>query len=567
MKTLFIQISIVFLFGTLLIAQNDTQKSTHKSGLYLQAESGTIAKLFDKVNGYIKTVDLSDHRIAMSKSAAMDMQIIDLSQLDTSSYQNMFIKKDVIPASGGTGYPIRIGDFNNNGQLDFYGAYKWKQDYQLADGAVVELMPDSTFILQKIYEDSLTGPLPVTDLDKNGIPEINFRQNRKLAHLKSTTQDSFPDSIDFLFRLWKSGGGAVSGETFYDLDNDGNMDLVYVADDTLEPRDYLKVFVAEYNPQINNFEDKFRFKPDDFYFDGFSVGDFDEDGYAEFVTGSIHGDVYVFENSGNDSYDLVFQDTLSTSNAYLAAATNDIDSNGKAEFFVGGSSYFNGVGGTRFYWFEADGNNHYKKVRSLLLLGVDPLGVDEIHVFDMNNDGKDDIIINYSWSLVILTWNNDTQAFEVLYFLPSDYEIDGVTMYDLNNDHKLDLFMSTKEDEHLPALRTYYMKANYTITGIDDTKRIQPIKFQLGQNYPNPFNPVTTIPFAINQTENIFIEIYNTAGQRVKTLIKDKKYIAGHYQIKWTGLNNNGREVSSGVYILTLRTGNKMLSRKMLLIK
>ncbi|RMH65653.1 MAG: T9SS C-terminal target domain-containing protein, partial [Calditrichaeota bacterium] len=492
---------------------------------------------------------------------------IDLSQIDTSRFENMFIKKDIIPISGDSGYPIRLGDFNNNGQLDFYGDYKWVQDYKLVNAAIVELTADSMFIVQKIFKDSLTGPLPVTDLDKNGIPEINFRQNRKLAHLKSTTQDSFPDSVDFLFRLWKSGGGAVSGETFYDFDKDGNMDLVYVADDTLEPRDQLKVFVAEYNPQINNFEDKFRFKPDDYYFDGFSVGDFDEDGFPEFALGSIHGDVYVFENSGNDSYGLVFQDTISTSNAYLSVATNDIDNNGKKEFFIGGSSYFNGVGGTRYYWFEADGDNHYKKVRSLLLLGIDPLGVDEIHVFDMNNDGKDDILINYTWSLIVLTWNNDTQAFEVLYFLPSDYEIYGATMYDLNNDHKLDMFMSTKEDDHLPALRTYYMQANYTVTGMSKIKRTQPLNFKLGQNYPNPFNPVTTIPFRINQTENISIKIYNTAGQLIKTSVKNQKYSPGRYQIKWNGLTSSGKEVGSGVYIVTLQAGQQFLSRKMLLIK
>ena len=358
----------------------------------------------------------------------------------------------------------------------------------------------------------------------------------------------------------------MSAETLTDMDKDGNMDLLYVGDDSLEPPARKKIYVAEYNKDIDNFEQKYRYYAEDWQTYGFCYGDFDADGFTEFVTGSIHGNVYIFENSGDDSYGMVFEDTLSTSNAYLTVATNDIDSNGKIEFFVGGSSYFNGTGGTRFYWFEADGNNSYKKVRSFLLLGVDPLSWDEIHTIDANNDGHDDILINYTYSVVILIWDRVKEEFVVFYLSKWDHPVHGVTMYDLDEDGRLDLFISVKENENVPVLRTYFYK-NQIITSIKPPENIIPSNFQLGKNFPNPFNNSTIIPFSLKTPSKIDLIIYNIRGQEVKTLIKDQTYNTGRYEINWAGIDNNGKEVSSGIYICKISDGEQTISGKMLLVK
>jgi hypothetical protein len=344
------------------------------------------------------------------------------------------------------------------------------------------------------------------------------------------------------------------------------MDLLHIGDDSLEPPGMQKIYVAEYNKDIDNFEQKYRYYAVDWQTYGFSYGDFDEDGFTEFVTGSIHGNVYIFENTGNDSYDKIFDDTLSTSNAYLTIATNDIDSNGKPEFFVGGSSYFSGTGGTRFYWFEADSNNSYKKVRSFLLLGVDPLSWDEIHAFDANNDGYDDILINYTYSVVILTWDKVKGEFVVFYLSNWDHPVHGVTMYDLNQDGRLDLFISVLENKNVPALRTYYYK-NQFITSIKPKENTIPANFELGQNFPNPFNNSTMIPFTLNRPATINLIIYSITGQEVKALIKDETRGPGKYRVNWTGIDNSGKEVSSGIYIYILSNGKQTLSGKMLLVK
>ena len=75
-----------------------------------------------------------------------------------------------------------------------------------------------------------------------------------------------------------------------------------------------------------------------------------------------------------------------------------------------------------------------------------------------------------------------------------------------------------------------------------------PLTYTLEQNYPNPFNPVTTIIYQIPFESKINIEVYNILGQKVITLIDDKK-LAGYYDVQWDGHSQNGAKVASGIYI------------------
>jgi hypothetical protein len=534
------------------------------NGWYLDLIDDEIAKLMHPIYGYLKHVKLTAPEINPHQVMDHSIQIIDIYNIDEVLYSDMFFETDYFPAAGSLGYPVQISDFNHNGLIDFSGAYKLIHNDELAKSCIVEYTTDSKFVLKKVYEDSLTSPRPVTDLNKDGWVELNLLGRNSFNQLRSTMPDYYPDTVSFSYLMWSGGGGQLSSETITDLDNDGKMDLLHVGDDTLGHGK--NIYVAEYNMDLDNFEQKFRYSAEDWRTSGFSYGDFDDDGYTEFVTGSIHGNVYIFESSGNDRYNMIHEDTLSTSNAYLTVSTNDIDDNGKIEFFIGGSSYFDGVGGTRFYWFEADGNNSYQKVRSFFVLGINPLSWDEIHKFDVNNDGNDDIVINYTDIVVILTWNNVTEEFEVFYLCYWDHPVHGVTMYDLSKDNHLDLFISVRENESIPSRRTYYYK-RMAANAIQSHHEYIPTDFDLMQNYPNPFNNSTTIPFFLNTLSTIDLIIYDIAGKEVKTILKNEVYTSGMHTINWAGDDNKGKEVSSGVYLCIIINGEKTLSRKILLVK
>ncbi len=90
--------------------------------------------------------------------------------------------------------------------------------------------------------------------------------------------------------------------------------------------------------------------------------------------------------------------------------------------------------------------------------------------------------------------------------------------------------------------------------------------YRLKQNYPNPFNPDTRIYFEIPRKEHVSIQIYNILGQRIRSLTR-QEYSAGQYVLNWDGRNDSGELVSSGTYILRMKAGNHIDSKKMLLIR
>jgi|GEM_PF-883355 len=85
-------------------------------------------------------------------------------------------------------------------------------------------------------------------------------------------------------------------------------------------------------------------------------------------------------------------------------------------------------------------------------------------------------------------------------------------------------------------------------------------------NYPNPFNPVTTVQFSLAAQQNVELKIYNVRGELVKTLCQ-KSLGAGKHTFTWTGSDNSGSPVASGVYFARLNAGNTSETSKMLLLK
>ncbi len=88
----------------------------------------------------------------------------------------------------------------------------------------------------------------------------------------------------------------------------------------------------------------------------------------------------------------------------------------------------------------------------------------------------------------------------------------------------------------------------------------------LYNNLPNPFNPSTTIRFALPSDQQIRLRIYDVAGRLVRTLA-DEGFTAGTHDLLWNGKDQGGAQTATGVYFYRLETQDKILTRKMLLIK
>jgi hypothetical protein len=88
----------------------------------------------------------------------------------------------------------------------------------------------------------------------------------------------------------------------------------------------------------------------------------------------------------------------------------------------------------------------------------------------------------------------------------------------------------------------------------------------LYQNIPNPFNPSTSIRFVLPEGCDARVTVYDAAGRRVATLF-DGPAPAGATWIAWDGTNTDGARVSSGVYFCRLIAGDRVRTRKMVLIE
>lgn len=94
----------------------------------------------------------------------------------------------------------------------------------------------------------------------------------------------------------------------------------------------------------------------------------------------------------------------------------------------------------------------------------------------------------------------------------------------------------------------------------------KPAAFGLLGNYPNPFNPSTTIRFSLPSKGIAELVVYNIAGQKIRELAAGRME-AGIHSVVWNGRNQQGNQVSSGVYIAQLKMEGKVESRRMTLVK
>ena len=91
-------------------------------------------------------------------------------------------------------------------------------------------------------------------------------------------------------------------------------------------------------------------------------------------------------------------------------------------------------------------------------------------------------------------------------------------------------------------------------------------RHDLSAPYPNPFNPQTTVRFDLAQETDVFVEILDARGRRVRTLVNGSRP-AGAHTLQWSGRADDGSAVASGVYYLRLTADGQVRTQKMTLLK
>jgi len=100
----------------------------------------------------------------------------------------------------------------------------------------------------------------------------------------------------------------------------------------------------------------------------------------------------------------------------------------------------------------------------------------------------------------------------------------------------------------------------------NEEQNFLPKQVTLYQNYPNPFNPSTTIRFFLKYDAESSLTIYDANGKLITNLFEGFQS-AGNKSFTWSGTNQSGQKVTTGVYIYRLQVDGVAYNKKMIFIK
>jgi parallel beta-helix repeat protein len=176
-------------------------------------------------------------------------------------------------------------------------------------------------------------------------------------------------------------------------------------------------------------------------------------------------------------------------------------------------------------------------------------------------------------TLIVLSWKPNTES-DLSHYLVYKDVVSGFIPDSSNIVGEVEKDSSVFWDFDVVSQQTYYyLVSAWDLTGnesdysdelpvqatdVDDfTEEGPPMPrmYQVRQNYPNPFNPSTTIVYYLPdvgyQPAEVEMVIYNLLGQKVRILVKEKKY-PGEHKVTWDGKDDNGNDLSSGIYFYKL---------------
>ncbi len=208
-------------------------------------------------------------------------------------------------------------------------------------------------------------------------------------------------------------------------------------------------------------------------------------------------------------------------------------------------------------------------------LGPYHLGSQElIHVFDIYLEAG---VYNFRLDNVAgqVDWGMQLHPHDVDYQRRSDHVPDGVSfdnepgrgefmLVDLPQGGWYGLTVYKSKVEDADKYGIYRVTINPGITPVNDS--IIPANTAINTISPNPFNPKTTVSYALDKPGPVRLEVYDLQGALIRTLVKEN-LPAGQHEATWSGIDQQGREVPSGVYLARIRAGEYDGTRKMMLLK
>jgi hypothetical protein len=554
---------IISLYPLAVAAQNDVLEQLRSHPTYeVTLNADSTVEIYNKHHNYryLKTI----RQMPEYENTTQANLIIELDTVNFAAYESLYRRWGSIPGINEAGKYISIdANGNEHREIFIYHAYF---DNQSGYPAVRIYENDLDSIFNFVYEfpnDSLNFIYDVGDVLSDGFLDVFIRNNEnKIFSFKQQTNTSYINELNFIYNPFPPVY-QPNNATLYDIDSNGNLEMIYFlfAGDGDSSWAYSN-HVAKYNPQINNYELVYYHRPlPDFYTNGISIGDFDRDGKGNFATGSIYGKFYIYEHVDGTEYQVEFTQQLQTDNAYLTVFTEDMDGNGKPEIWIGGdfaSSVYGGV--TRLFAFEANALGEYQQIYQIDIRGLFSAIDGRMRYADFDGDGNKELFLtNANLSFVFKYDGNGNYYMDFVIPAPrldsiyTTQQIEGIDAVDLDGNGVAEIIPQYFLSKGWPEsweYRSFFLKRN-NLSDIEDKEPVFPKEYQLYQNYPNPFNPETKVRFALPNTSEVKIKVYDLLGKEIQEIINETRQ-SGEYEITWNGTDKSGNKVPSGVYFITM---------------
>ena len=484
-----------------------------------------------------------------------------------------------------------IGDFDGNGISEIY----YGSDNGNFYGFTVAGYPQYGFPFST--GDDVRSSPAIRDIDNDNVNEIVFGSTN--GNLYILTPFGTQELLHY------SPGSIVGSPAIVDLDQDGDYEIVFTTQDGNSG----KVYAIDHE---GNDVDGFPVDLDERMMVGAAAGDLEADGHPDIVVCTWDDHIYAIDHTGAVKEGF----PVTSTNRFNAPPTLvDLDGDGDLEIVAGNDSGLLHVlhhdgsemasydvgddirGGISVADLNDDGSYE------LLFAGYDdmlhvwnPFDGAELEGFpidmeynsltepvtaDLDNDGDLEVVAAMKSGMVHVLHHDGTPFNNFPTSLGGNIE-SSPTIGDLDNDGDFELIFGTNVGLKVLDIKTdkgerlswKLHRGNLDRTGslamtlvsVDQGEGVVPEEFYVSPNYPNPFNPSTRIDIQTSERNDLNVRIFDATGRLVNTLM-DKQLDAGHYTVRWNGLDSKGFGMPTGVYFIQVRSGIKISNQKMILIK
>jgi hypothetical protein len=322
------------------------------------------------------------------------------------------------------------------------------------------------------------------------------------------------------------------------------------------------------------------------------VNDLDQDGLMEIYT--IAYEYYrliIYENIGSEDL-YAYQTDFYVSNEVNERGNQSIvmgnfDGNNTNELYAvtSGTNSLTGELLTPGYFYAIEGSDNVSQLTfsNFHYFNHYQGGLRQINTGDADMDGKPNLYLAGHYNEAVYDWEfigdnplSDSSFVEHIIFMDDTTDdftsgtdqgkvrVAKLFAGDIDNDNHGDIvFTSAGLGSDKPHI--YFLEHDGSSElATDYVQAIIPKSSSLDQNYPNPFNPQTQFHYSLSNTENIYLAIYDLLGREVFT-IHNGLQREGNHNVQWTGVDNTGNLVPSGIYFCRLTSERDILTKKMVL--